>query len=105
MGFSGRVSTGAGGCTRSFINDDVGVAPKFYWDWFIENTILWSCDGLEDRVIAKDLLYKFNELLVSERGRGIYLEGRLSGYHVRPVGWSVRKRFVEFLRGETSLTP
>jgi hypothetical protein len=37
----------------------------------VENTIYSSCDGLEDRMVAKDLLYKFNEWVVRNKQRSI----------------------------------
>jgi len=43
----------------------------------VENTIYASCDGLEDRVIAKDLLYKFNEWLMHNKGRRVSLDSDL----------------------------
>ena len=63
----------------------------------IENTILHSGDGLENRMIAKDLLYKFNEMLISETGKGFNLKNRLNGYCVAAIPWHIKKRFAKFI--------
>jgi len=40
---------------------------------FVENTVLYSGDGLENRIIAKDMLYKFNVWL-KKKGRCIEID-------------------------------
>ena len=73
------------------------------WDWIQtdfgdeENNILFSADGLEDRVVAKDLLYKFEQQLKKERGRGFSLKDRLKGQCKNPITWEVKKRFRKFM--------
>ena len=66
----------------------------------VENTIYHSGDGLENRMVAKDLLYKFDALLRSERGCGFNLLNRLglgnSGVTTKPITWKVKKRFRDF---------
>jgi hypothetical protein len=57
----------------------------------VEDMIENSCDGLEQRLIAKDLLYKFEKYLVDKRGRGFSLKERLEiatkegWYHGSPL--------------------
>ena len=69
----------------------------------VEDTIYHSGDGLEDRMVAQDLLYKFDALLRSERGCGFNLRDRLglgnSGVTTKPITWKVKKRFRDFYNG------
>ena len=58
----------------------------------VEDMLECSGDGLENRLIAKDFLYKLEDVLRAERGRGLYLKSRIKGYHNKAVAWSVRKR-------------
>jgi hypothetical protein len=57
----------------------------------VENNILLSGDGLENRMIAKDLLYKFEAWLI-----GFNLRKRLLGYDKNPISWTTERRFREF---------
>ena len=41
---------------------------------FVENTVLCSGDGLENRIAAKDMLYKFNAWLKKNKGRSIEID-------------------------------
>lgn len=67
----------------------------------IENNIRHSGDGLENRMIAKDLLYKFQEYLITTTGRGFNLKNRLKDYTARPIQWNTQKHFKEFLKNES----
>jgi hypothetical protein len=63
----------------------------------VENNILLSGDGLENRMIAKDLLYKFEAWLIANGYRGFNLKKRLLGYDQNPISWTTERRFKEFL--------
>ena len=53
----------------------------------LENMPEHSCDGMEDRMIAKDLLYKFEDYLRSKGHQGINLKARLkeTGHWTKPI--------------------
>ena len=69
----------------------------------LENSIYNSRDGLESRIIAKDLLYKFENYLRANGQKGINLKARLleTGHYTRPFRWFIKKQFREFIENES----
>jgi len=67
--------------------------PRF----MLENDPAFASDGLEDRVIAKDIIYKFQQWLIDNGHRGFSPKLRLLGYEKRPIAEIKAALFKEFI--------